>query len=264
MARPIWRGAISFGMVSIPVGIYTATQEKDLRFHQIHEKCGSRIKQQKFCPACERVVQSEELQRGYEISKGRYVIVTDEDFEEVPVPSKHTITVDRFVNVDEVAPVYFDSSYYLQPEEAGKKPFALLVEALKQKNVSALAKIALRNKESLCLLLLNGESVLLETLYFPDEVRKPESLGIDNVKVDDRELKMALSLVELLEGPFEPERYQDQYREALMTRIEAKMQGQEIKEQPEVAEVKVIDLFDALKASLEAAKSSKATKRKSG
>ncbi|MEA2554117.1 MAG: end-binding protein Ku, partial [Fimbriimonadaceae bacterium] len=155
-SRPIWRGAISFGMVSIPVGIYTAVSEKDLHFNQIHDKCGSRIKLQRFCPVCDRTVQPEELQRGYEVSKGAYVIVTDEDFEEVPVPTKHTITVDRFVDADEVAPVYYDSTYYLQPEEAGRKPFALLMEALKKKEMSALAKIALRNKESLCLLMLNG------------------------------------------------------------------------------------------------------------
>lgn len=253
-------------MVSIPVGVYTAVQEKDLRFNQIHEKCGSRIKLQKHCPVCDRVVQAEELQRGYEVSKGQYVIVTDEDFEEVPVPSKHTITVDRFVESDEVDPVYYDTTYYLQPEEAGRKPYALLMEALKEKKVSAVAKIALRNKESLCLLVLSGEQLLLETLYFPDEVRKPEGASLDNIKVDDRELQMALSLVELLRGPFEPEEYKDEYREALMGRIEAKLQGQEIREAPAAPPTKVIDLFDALKQSLEAAKttSAKPSKRKSG
>ena len=251
-------------MVSIPVGIYTAVQEKDLRFNQIHDKCGSRIKLQKFCPVCDRVVNAEEIQRGYEVSKGAYVIVTDEDFEEVPVPSKHTITVDRFVDASEVSPVYYDSTYYLEPEETGRKPYALLMEALKEKKISALAKIALRNKESLCLLMLSGEGLLLETLFFPDEVRKADDLKLDNVKVDDRELKMALSLVDMLTGPFEPEEYQDEYRTALLERIEMKLQGKEIQEAPAMPATKVIDLFDALKASLEAAKTSKPSKQKSG
>jgi DNA end-binding protein Ku len=273
-SRPIWRGAISFGMVSIPVGIYTAVSEKDLHFNQIHEKCGSRIKQQKFCPVCDRVVTSEELQRGYEVSKGAYVIVDEKDFEELPVPSKHTITVDRFVDSTEIAPTYFDSSYYLQPEEAGRKPYALLLAALKEKKMSAVAKIALRNKESLCLLMLNGDQILLETLFFPDEIREPEDLKLEHVKVEDKELKMALSLIDMLSGDFNPEEYQDEYREALMQRIEAKLQGQQITEAPAAPEARVIDLFDALKASLEAAKKepkeakeskeSKPSKRKSG
>lgn len=265
-SRPIWRGAISFGMVSIPVGIYTAVSEKDLHFNQIHEKCGSRIKQQKFCPVCDKVVQSDEIQRGYEVSKGAYVIVEDKDFEDLPVPSKHTITVDRFVDATEISPTYYDSSYYLLPEEAGRKPYALLLAALKERKMSAVAKIALRNKESLCLLMLNGEQILLETLFFPDEIREPEDLKLDKVKVDEKELKMALSLIEMLSGPFEPQEYQDEYREALMQRVEAKLQGREITEAPTAPEPgRVIDLMEALKASLEAAKKeTKPTKRKSG
>jgi DNA end-binding protein Ku len=265
-SRPIWRGAISFGMVSIPVGIYTAVSEKDLHFNHIHEKCGSRIRQQKFCPVCDKTVQSEEIQRGYEVSKGAYVIVDDKDFEELPVPSKHTITVDRFVDAAEVNPVYYDTTYYLLPEEAGKKPFALLMKALENKGVSAIAKIALRNKESLCLLLLNGDQILLETLFFPDEIREAEDMKLGKVKVDDKELKMALSLVDMLSGPFEPELYQDEYRIALMERVEAKLQGREITEAPTAPEPgRVIDLMEALKQSLEAAKKeTKPTKRKSG
>lgn len=261
-------------MVSIPVGIYTAVSEKDIHFHRIHEKCGSRIKQQNFCPVCDKVVQTDELQRGYEVSKGAYVIVDDKDFEELPIPSKHTITVDRFVDSKEIAPTYYDSSYYLQPEEAGRKPYALLLAALKEKKMSAVAKIALRNKESLCLLMLDGEQILLETLFFPDEIRQPEDLKLDNVKVDEKELKMALSLIDMLSGDFEPEQYQDEYREKLMERIEAKLQGRQIMEQPSVPTPQVIDLFDALKASLEAAKKepketkeakeTKPSKRKSG
>lgn len=260
-SRPIWTGAISFGMVSIPVGLYSAVQEKDLRFHQIHEKCGSRIKQLKFCPVCERNVENAELQKGYEFTKGRYAIVTEEDFENVPVPTKHTITVDRFVNEEEVSPLYYDTSYYLLPEEAGRKPFALLMAALKKKQMSALAKMTLRNKEHLCLIMISGEGILLETLFFPDEIRERDDVKLGEVKVDDKEMQMALSLIDLLTDEFEPERYTDEYREALMARVEAKVQGQQIQEQPEVQESQVIDLFEALKASLETAK---AKKKKTG
>ena len=262
MPRPIWRGVITFGMVSIPVGLYTATQEKDLSFNQIHSVCGSRVRYQKFCPVCDRVVEPEEIERGYEYAKGHYAIVNDEDFESLPVPSKHTISVDTFVKREQVDPVYYDKAYYLMPEEAGKKPFALLVKALNQKGVTALSKIALRNKEHMCLLIVQEGKILLETLYYPDEIRQPEEIDVDDVKVDDRELKMALSLVELMEGEFEPERFKDEDREALMERIQDKVAGKDIVEAPEApAPGRVIDIMDALKQSVEAARKEK---RKSG
>jgi DNA end-binding protein Ku len=256
MARSIWNGVITFGMVSIPVGMSPATSEKDLRFNQIHEVCGSRIKLQKYCPVCERTVEAEELQRGYEISKGNYAIVSDEDFEALPVPSKHTIEVGAFVKAEEVDPLYFDRSYYLDPTEAGKKPLALLYRALQEKGVSAIAKIALRQKEHLCLLRPSDGTIVLETLYYPDELRQSET-KIDDVKVDDKELKMAMSLVDLLEEEFDPAKYKDEYRDALMERIEAKLHGGEIREAPEVAEPQVVNLMDALRASLEQAQKAK-------
>ncbi len=259
MARAIWNGVITFGMVSIPVGLYSAVQEKDLRFNQIHEVCGSRIKQQKFCPVCDRVVENEELVKGYEYSKGRYALLTEDDFEALPVASKHTIEVTSFVNSHEVDPLYFDASYYLKPEETGRKPFKLLMTTLEEKKVAAVAKIAMRSKENLCLLRPGSGTVVLETLYYPDEIRKPEVEGLDDIKVDSRELKMAESLVELLSEEFEPERYHDEYRQALMERIEAKVQGKELIDAPVAEQTRVIDLMDALKQSLENAKKKKAS-----
>jgi DNA end-binding protein Ku len=258
MARAIWNGVISFGMVSIPVGLYTATQEKDIRFNQIHDKCNSRIKLQKYCPTCDRVVENDELVKGYEWSKNQYVHITDEDFEQLPVASKHTIDVAAFVNDEEVDPLYFDSSYYLQPEEVGRKPFALMMKALQDKKVAAVAKIAMRNKENLCLLRPGNGTIILETLYYPDEIRKPETEGLDDIKVDAKELKMAESLVDLLFEKFDPTEFKDEYREALMQRIEAKVQGKELVEAPAPEAAKVIDLMDALKQSLENAKKKKA------
>lgn len=264
MARSLWNGVISFGMVSIPVGLNSAVSEKDLSFNQIHTVCGSRIKLQKYCPVCERVVENSELAKGYQYSKNNYAILTDEDFEAVPVPTKHTITVLAFVKQDEVDPIYFDATYYLEPSEAGKKPFVLLAKALEEKGVSALGKIALRHKEVLCMVRFSGGQLMLETLFWPDEIKKPEDQKLDKVTVDDRELKMALSLIDLLADDFHPENFQDEYRAALLERIEAKVQGHELKEAPVPEATRVIDLMEALKASVEAAKKGKPAKEKSG
>jgi DNA end-binding protein Ku len=245
-------------MVSIPVGLYTATQEKDLRFNQIHQVCGSRIKLQKYCPVCDKVVEADELVKGFEYSKGQYVYLQDEDFEALPVASKHTINVAAFVKVEEVDPLYFDKSYYLQPEDVGRKPYKLLMTALTDKSVVAVAKISMRSREQLCLLRPGKGVIIMETLYYPDELRQPEVSGIDDISVDAKELKMAESLVDLLSEEFDPTSFKDEYREALLERIEAKAQGKELREAPVAEQAKVIDLMDALKASLEAAKKKKA------
>jgi DNA end-binding protein Ku len=259
MARAVWNGVITFGMVSIPVGLYTATQEKDLRFNQIHEVCGSRIKQQKFCPVCDRTVEGAELVKGYEYTKGMYALLNDEDFETLPVPSKSTIEVVAFVKAEEIDPLYFDSSYYLKPDDAARKPFKLLMRTLEDKKVSAVAKVAMRSKENLCLLRPGKDTVILETLYYPDEIRTPETTSLGDVNVDERELKMAESLVDLMMEEFEPAKYKDEYREALLERIEAKVAGKELREAPVPEQVKVIDLMDALKQSLEQAKQQRKT-----
>ena len=245
-------------MVSIPVGLTTAVQEKDIHFNQIHKTCGSRIKLQKWCPHDEVVVPPDEIVRGYEFSKGHYVYMEEEDFEDVPVPTKHTIQVIAFVKAEEIDPIYYDSTYYIEADDAGKKPFALLMKAIQKKGVQALGKIALRNKESLCVIREGvGGSVVLETLYFPDEIRKAPDQSLEDVKVDEKELKMANSLIEMLEEEFDPGQYEDEYRKALMERIEAKVAGREVQHAPEAAPAKVVDLMEALKQSLEAAKKKK-------
>lgn len=260
MPRSIWNGVITFGMVSIPVALTTAVSEKDVHFNQLHERCGSRIKLQKWCPHCEVVVPPDEIVRGYEYSKGSYVVMSEEDFEDVPVPTKHTIEVVAFVKAEEIDPIYYDSTYYLEAEEAGRKPFALLLKAIEGKGVKALAKISIRNKENLCVVREGGNgSIVLETLYWPDEIREAPDQKLHDVKVDEKELKMANSLVEMLEETFDPTQYQDEYRKAIMARIEAKVEGKEVQHAPEVAPTKVVDLMEALKQSLEEAK-----KRKTG
>jgi len=254
MPRSIWNGLISFGMVSIPVKLFTATDSKDISFHLLHKECNSRLKQLRWCPVCEREVEWGEAVRGYEYAREQHVIVTDEDFEKLPLPSKRTIELAAFVKAEEIDPVYYEKSYYLEPDEIGLKPFALLMKALREKGLTAVAKIAVRNKERLCALRPMDGTLMLETLYYPDEIRVERGVEVPEVQVSDRELEMASTLIDLLADSFEPERYQDEYRRALMEIIEAKLQGEEFVEAPQPVPANVTDLMAALKASVEAAK----------
>ncbi|MDO8611824.1 MAG: Ku protein [Dehalococcoidia bacterium] len=254
MPRSIWNGLISFGMVSIPVKLFTATESKDISFRLLHRECNSRLKQLRWCPACEREVEWGETVRGYEYAKDQHVIVSDEDFDKLPLPSRRTIELAAFVKAEEIDPVYYEKSYYLEPDEVGIKPFALLMKALKEKSLTAVAKIAIRNKERLCALRPMDGTLMLETLYYPDEIRVERGTEVPEVQVSDRELEMASTLIDLLADSFEPEKYQDEYRRALMEIIEAKLQGEEFVEAPAPAPAKVTDLMAALKASVEAAK----------
>lgn len=255
MARVIWNGVISFGMVSIPVGLQTATSEKDLRFNQLHEVCGGRIKLQKYCPQCDKVVESEELIKGYEISKNTYVRLTEEDFEGLPVPSKQTITIDRFVPVDQIDPVFFDTTYYLGPNEIGKKPYVLLLRTLEQRGMVAIGKISIRTKENLCVLRPHNGGILLETLFWADELKQPEETELNSIVINDAEMAMASSLVDLLKGDFDATQYSDEYRQQLLSRIEAKQMGGQVHTAAPTAlePANIVDLMEALKASIEAA-----------
>jgi len=254
MPRSIWKGAVSFGMVSIPVKLFGATENKDISFRQIHEECGSRIKQQRWCPVCERTVEYGEIDKGYEYSKDQHVVLTDEDFEKLPLPSKHTIELSSFVKAEEIDPVYYEKSYYLEPEDTGLKPFTLLMDALEEKQLTAVAKVAIRNKEQLCALRPYNGRLMLETLFYPDEIRIQDEVERPDIKVSKKELQMAVSLIDLMLDEFEPEKYQDQYRDALTQIIEHKLEGAEIVEAPAPKKGKVVDLMSALKASVDAAK----------
>jgi DNA end-binding protein Ku len=258
MPRPIWKGAITFGMISIPVKLFGATESKDLAFNTLHKECKSRLKQKRWCPVDDREVFQDEIVKAYEYSKDSYVEILEEDLESLPVPSKHTIELTSFVNQSEIDPVYFERTYWLEPEQIGAKPYALLLRALKSKQVSGVAKIALRNKESLCVLRASDNNlIMLETLYYSDEIRTADLPAAPDVLVSQPELAMALSLVEMLQEEFDPKKYQDQYRTALLELIEAKRNGTEIVATPEAPLPKTVDLMAALKASLEAAKKGK-------
>jgi DNA end-binding protein Ku len=256
MPRSIWNGVITFGMVSIPVRLFTATESKDISFNQLHEECMSRVRQLRWCPVHERELDRDEIVRGYEYARDQYVIIEEEDLEKLPLSTKHTIELSAFVKAEEIDPVYYEKSYYLEPDDAAKKPYALLMTALKEKQLTAVAKIAIRNKERLCALRPMDGTLMLETLFYPDEVRA-QSADTPTIEVSDRERDMAFTLIDLLTEDFDPQKYHDEYRQALTQVIEAKLDGQEIVEAPEPAATKPIDLVAALRASVEAAKKRK-------
>lgn len=253
MPRSIWNGVISFGMVSIPVKLLTATDSKDISFNLLHKECGTRLKQLRWCPTHERAVEWSEIARGYEYAKDEYVIMEDADFEKLPLPSKQTVELAAFVKAEDIDPIYYEKSYYLEPDEKGVKPFALLMKALKEKQLTGIAKIAIRNKEQLCALRPMNGSLVMETLLYPDEIRAaPEEVG--DVEVSKKELDMAFTLIDLMTEEFDAEQYKDEYREALMKVIDDKLEGIETEAAVVAAPAKVTDIMSALKKSVAAAK----------
>jgi DNA end-binding protein Ku len=245
-------------MVSIPVKLYPATQDKDVSFHQLHRPDHSRIKYKKVCASEDVEVDPEDIVRAYEVSKDQYVEITDEDLEQLPLPAKHTIELSAFVKASDIDPIYYDKSYYLEPDETGVKPYALLLKVLQKKDVTGVATIAIRNKESLCALRPLDSTLLLETLHYPDEIRERD-LDLPSVAVNERELSVAGTLVDALQESFEPEKYHDHYREALLELIASKTEGREVVvPETEPAGAPVTDLMAALRASIEAARGRKA------
>src|SRR5687767_12837496 len=255
--RSIWKGAISFGLVTIPVKLYSATEAKDVSFHQVRRSDGSRIKYKRVAAVDGEEVAYGDIAKGYELGNGETVVLTDEDFKDLPLTTSRAIDVLQFVPLEQVDPIFFEKSYYLEPDKAGTKPYVLLRDALEESGKVALVKVALRNRESLATLRVRDGVFVLETMLWPDEVRKPDFGFLDeDIEVRPQELAMAGSLIETLSGDFDPSQYKDEYREALQQVIEAKVAGHEVK-QPEQAQPTagtVVDLMAALRASVEAAK----------
>jgi DNA end-binding protein Ku len=254
--RSIWKGAVSFGLVTIPVKLYTATEDKDVRFHMLHKTDGSRIEFKRFCAEEQEEVSNDEIIKGYEYGKGKYVTVDEKDFESIPVSTTHSVEIMEFVDLPEVDPIYFQKSYYLEPQEGAAKPYALLREAMTRANKVAIAKVVLRDKEHLATVRVFGEAMVMETLFYPDEIRDANQLeGLTGSKVNEKEVQMAINLIEALSGEFEPEKYKDEYREALLELINHKIEGTPMEAAP-VAKPspKVMDLFETLRASVDAAK----------
>jgi DNA end-binding protein Ku len=258
--RSIWKGAISFGLVTIPVKLYSATEQKDVTFHQVRRSDGSRIKYKRVAAADGEEVAYGDIAKGYELSSGETVVLTDEDFADLPLTTSRAIDVLQFVPLEELDPIYFEKSYYLEPDKAGTKPYVLLRDALEQSGKVAVVKVALRNRESLAALRVRDGVFVLETMLWPDEIRTPDFGFLDeDVEVRSQELAMAGSLIDTLTGEFDPTQYKDDYREALQEVIEAKAAGREVVSTPDAQPTSgtVVDLMAALRASVEAAKSGK-------
>ncbi|HEX2016915.1 MAG TPA: Ku protein [Solirubrobacteraceae bacterium] len=256
MPRAIWSGAISFGLVSVPVKLYSAVSRKAVRFHQLHAADGVRIQQKRVCPADGEEVAYEDIVKGYELAPDRYVVVEPEELEALDPKRTHTIDIEDFVELAEIDPIFYDHPYYLAPGAGGAKPYRLLLDAMRDTGKVAIARVVIRSKEQLVALRPMGDVLGMATMIFADEIVSPERLDElpgEEVKTTDRELAIARQLVDSLAGDFEPDKYRDTYREQVMELIERKAQGEEIAVQParEEAPSEVPDLMSALQASLD-------------
>ena len=261
MARSIWGGAISFGLVNVPVKLFTAVRKKDVRFHQLHRPDGARINQKRVCSNDGEEVAFEDIVKGYEFAKGQYVVIDPEELEALDPESTHTIDIEDFVELDQIDPLFFDASYYVVPDSRGEKAYRLLLESMKEANKVGIARVVMRTKQYLVAIRPVEDALVMSTMNFADEVvpeSELEGLPGSKANVSDRELTMAKQLIESLSGDFDPAKYHDTYREKVLELIEQKAAGKEIVAPPEPkAATPVVDLMAALEASLAAAKGEK-------
>ena len=259
--RSIWKGAISFGLVAIPVKLYSATEEKDVTFHQVRRSDGSRIKYKRVAAVDGEEVAYGDIAKGYELPGGETVVLTDEDFRDLPLTTNRAIDVLQFVPLEQLDPIYFAKSYYVEPDKTGTKSYVLLRDALERSGKVAVVKVALRNRESLAALRVREGVFVLETMLWPDEVRVPDfGFLSETVEVRDQELAMAGSLIDTLTGDFDAAEWKDSYRDALQAVIDAKVAGRAVVQAPDAQPTSgtVVDLMAALRASVEAAKKAQA------
>jgi DNA end-binding protein Ku len=255
--RSMWKGAVSFGLVMIPVKLYAATEQKDIAFRQVHREDGGRIRFRRFCSIEDIEVPYEDIAKGYELPGGEVVVLTDEDMADLPLPTTRNIEVVQFCPAEQVDPIMFNRSYYAEPESAGARAYCLLRDAMDESGKVAIAKVALRQRESLAVLRVRDGILVLETLLWPDEVRETDFPFLDDdIEVRPQELRMASSLIESMTVDFDPDEYHDNYREALQEVVDAKIEGREILQPEAGGEVasQPSSLADALRASLAAAK----------
>ncbi len=264
MPRAIWSGSIAFGLVNVPVRMYSAIDEHTLHFHYVHEKDGSRIGYDKVCKAEGVPVPDEEIVKAFEYEKGEYVYMADEDFEAAAPDNLKTIDIRDFVPYDEIDPIYFERTYYLGPQPNGERVYALLREAMERSGLAAVAKYVMRDKQNLGCLRVREGIITLEKMYFADEIRPNDELAPDGAAVDERELEMALQLIERFSGTFEPDKYEDTYRDALCEIIRAKRKGEEVHVEPPEKPEAAPDLMAALRASLESSRRRRGSARGNG
>jgi DNA end-binding protein Ku len=255
--RSIWRGAVSFGLVSIGVKLYSATEDHDIRFHQVHKTDGGRVKYKRVCSVDGEEVEYNDIGKGYELPDGQLVVLTDEDFEQLPLATTHEIEVLQFVDQEQIDPIHFEKTYYLEPDGVATRPYVLLRTALENAGQVAITKIAIRQRESLAALRVREGVLVLHTMRWPDEIRRPDFGFLDeDVPVRPQELAMAESLISTMAGDFDPSAFSDDYREAMQALLEAKQSGGEVQQAPEAADTgggAVVDLMSALRRSVERA-----------
>ena len=254
MASTVWKGHLTFGLVSFPVKLFTAARAESISFNQLHKTDNSRIRQQIYCQAEDKPIPRSEIVKGYEYEKDRYVVIEDEDIKRMAPPTAKVMEILEFVKTEEVDPIYFESSFYMAPDDAGEKPYALLYDTLKRSGYVGVAKIAMHNREHIVIFRPGNFGLVMHTMYFAHEVRKVEEFRTDTTIVKDQEVKLAEMLVQSLAATFEPEKYKDSYRDNLQAMIDAKIQGQEVVTPPSPEPAKVIDIMEALKQSLAIAK----------
>lgn len=251
--RSMWKGSISFGLVNIPVRLYAATEDRSIHFNQLHRPCHTPIRYQKFCPHCQTEVAQEEIVRGYQFDRNRYVTVEQEELNQFPIATARQVQIIDFVSLAEIDPVYYEKSYYLEPIEGAEKAYALLRRAMEETSRVAIAKVAIRSKESLACVRVKERALVMESMFYPDEIRSIERLaGVSaEVSLSEKEVAMALQLVENLTEPFDPTKYTDEYREALGKLIQQKVAGEAVTPAATPAATgQVIDLMEALERSL--------------
>ena len=254
--RSMWKGAISFGLVTIPVAVYRRPRRRGLKFNQLHEEDMGRIRYKRVCSVDGEEVEYDQIVKGYEVEKDRYVVITEDDLDALPIPSSRAIDIQQLVELEEIDPILFKKSSYLVPDETGAKAYALLRKALSEEGKVGIAKVSFRDKEHLAALRFKDDVFVLETMFWPDEVRAAEfdTLGSDE-KVRENEVEMARSLIDSLTEPWKPDAFTDAYREAMLEIVEKKLAGEPIEAPAEEAPARVVDLMEALKASVAAAKS---------
>jgi DNA end-binding protein Ku len=251
MASSVWKGHITFGLVSFPVRLSVAARGETIGFNQLHKSDGSRIKQVIYCQAEDKPIPRTEIVKGYEYEKDRYVVIDDEDIKKVAPKTAKVMEILEFVKGSEVDPVYLESSYFMAPEEGGDKPYALLFEAMKDSGYYGVAKVAMHNREHIVIVRPAHKGLMLHTMYYRSEIRAAEEFRTDVGQLKDKELALARNLIESLAEPFQPEKYHDAYKENLEKMIQDKIEGHKIVETPSPHIAPVIDIMEALKKSLE-------------
>jgi DNA end-binding protein Ku len=250
MASSVWKGHLTFGLISIPIHMSAAARGERISFNQLHKVCHSRLKQPLFCPVCNRNVERSEIVKGYEYEKDQYVLFNEEELDKIEPPSARVMEILEFVKLSEMDPIYFDSSYYITPEEGGLKAYELLLQAMAESGYGAIAKLTMHQREHIVIVRPGTKGMTLHTMFYSNEIRKADAIPTDKVEIKEQEKKLAEQLIQSLAAPFLPEKYRDEFQENVKGMISAKLKGQEVTEVAQPHMAPVIDLMEALKKSL--------------